>query len=184
VQEKEYYEQFPNLKVRWQPKAWADESIMFDYMVDFRRQTLHKGDVAILLDNHGSQQTDRIRNLMHVLDMEAVYTPPNCTDCVSPVDRNIGVWLKHRVYKMQNDELDMPENRNWPLPAKEGGLTAAQKRMHTARWMAQAWEEFKKSEQHNCRSAFVDTGVLIAADGSENHLIKLWPKAPAGHYKF
>ena len=74
--EKAFYEQFDDVKVRWQPKAWADESIMIDYVRDFRMQTIDKGEVALVLDNHGSQQTPRMRNMM---DIEYVLTPPNCT---------------------------------------------------------------------------------------------------------
>jgi ABC-type glycerol-3-phosphate transport system substrate-binding protein len=30
--EKAFYALYPDVKVRWQPKAWADESIMIDYI--------------------------------------------------------------------------------------------------------------------------------------------------------
>ena len=184
AEEKAFYDQFPDVKVRWQPKAWADESIMLDYIRDLRAQTIDKGEIALVLDNHGSQQTTRMRNMMKMLDIEYILTPPNCTDCVSPVDRNVGVWIKERVYKMQNEELDQPQNRNWPMAAGKGGLTKSEKRMHTVRWIAKAWNDFKVTERHNCNAAFVDTGILIAVDGTEDHLIKLWPKADTGMYTF
>jgi hypothetical protein len=184
AEEKAFYDQFPDVKVRWQPKAWADESIMIDYIRDLRAQTIDKGEIALVLDNHGSQQTTRMRNMMKMLDIEYILTPPNCTDCVSPVDRNVGVWIKERVYKMQNEELDQPQNRNWPMAAGKGGLTKSEKRMHTVRWIAKAWNDFKVTERHNCNAAFVDTGILIAVDGTEDHLIKLWPKADTGMYTF
>ena len=88
------------------------------------------------------------------------------------------------MYKYQHEELALPENRNWPLKVADGGLSKSEKRMHTVRWMAKAWGEFKQNEQHNCTSAFVGTGVLIAKDGSEDHLIRLWPKALPGMYVY
>jgi hypothetical protein len=175
---------YPNVIVRWQPKAWADESIMLDYIRDFRLQTIAKGNVALFLDNHGSQQTTRMRNMMKMLDIEYIFTPANCTDCVSPVDRNVGVWLKNRVYRFQDEEMDLYENRNWSLAAGKGGLTKSEKRMHIVRWMSKAWKDFQTTEQHNCKASFVDTGILIAQDGSEDHLIRLWPKAKNGEYVF
>ena len=84
--------------------------------------------------------------MMKMLDIEYICTPANCTDCVSPVDRNVGVWLKNRVYQQQNDELSLPQNRNWPMPANKGGLTKSEKRMHTVRWMSQAWKDFQATE--------------------------------------
>jgi hypothetical protein len=182
--EKAFYARYPDVKVRWQPKAWADESIMIDYIRDFRWQTIDKGEVALVLDNHGSQRTTRMCNMMKMLDIEYILTPANCTDCVSPVDRNVGVWLKNRAYHLQNEDLSRPENRNWPMPAGKGGLTKSEKRMHTVRWMSQAWKDFQATERHNCKAAFVGTGILIAKDGSEDHLIRLWPKAAEGAYAF
>lgn len=122
--------------------------------------------------------------MREMLDIECVFTPANCTDCVSPVDRNVGVWLKRRVYQMQEDELELPENRNWGMPVALGGLTTMAKRKHTVRWISQAWSDFQAYHQNNCTAAFVDTGILTALDGSEKHKIKLWPKADEGQYTF
>ena len=74
----------------------------------------------------------------------------------------------------------MPANKVGLTP----GLTRSEKRMHIVRWISQAWKDFKANERHNCNAAFVDTGILIAADGTEDDLIKLWPKAERGMYKF
>ena len=179
-----YAATYPDVKVRWQAKAWADQDIILDYLRDFRRQTLHKGEVALVMDNHGSQHTDHVRGVMHFLDILDVYTPANCTDCVSPVDRNIGQWLKQRVYQLQEDEMDLPENSHWALAVEQGGLGKPQKRQLVVKWVAQAWGELKEHRQHCINSAFVDTGVLIAKDGSEDHLIRLRPGAAYGEYVY
>jgi hypothetical protein len=183
--EKEMYERnFPGVRIRWQHKAWADEEICMDYMVDFRKQTLEKGDVALVMDNHGSQATPAVRSVMHFLDIKDIFLPANCTDCISPVDRNIGQWIKQRVYQMQEAELDLDENRNWPLPVAQGGLGTAQKRMHIVRWVDAAWKEMKQERQHCINRAFVDSGILIAKDRSEDHLIRLRPGDPDGLYTY
>jgi hypothetical protein len=184
-EEKQLYENdFPDVKIRWQSKAWADENICIEFMTDFRRQTLAKGEVALVLDNLGSQQTPMIRAIMHFLDIKAIFLPANCTDCVSPVDRNIGQWIKQRAYQIQEAELDKPENRHWPLPTKKGGLTAAQKRKLIVRWVNQAWSEMKVTRQHCINKAFVDSGILIAKDRSEDVLIRLRPGDPEGTYTY
>lgn len=183
--EKEYYAtNFPNVKVRWQKKAWADEAVCLDYIVDFREHTARKGEVALIMDRHGSQSTERIIDLMKAFDVRPIFTPAGCTDCVSPVDRNIGMRIKDRVYKIQDLEMDLDENRNWALPAKEGGLGDPGKRKLIVRWLSQVWTDFQREEKHMLLSAFTTTGCLIAKDGSENHLIRLWPTAPEGAYNF
>ena len=182
-QELDLYAQHPNVKVRWQKKAWADHGICLDYILDFREQTIGKGPVALFMDRHGSQQTPMVRMVMDILDIKYVFTPANCTDCVSPVDRNVGQALKQKIYKMQEHELDLEGNEHWRLPVKEGGLEAWQKRTMIVAWVDRAWEELKK-ERHLLLSSFVETGILISKDGTEDHLIKLHPKHTQGMYKY
>ena len=72
------------------------------------------------------------------------------------------------------------------MPANKGGLAKSEKRMHTVRWMSQAWKDFQATElQLYNTAAFFDTGILIACDGSADDLIRLWPKADmAEQYAF
>ena len=182
--EKDFMIEYPSVKIRWQPSAWADEDICMDYIRDFRVATVEKGDVALVMDQHSSQHTPLAQTVMYFLDIKPIFTPANCTDCVSPVDRNVGVWIKNRIFEMQEEEMCLARNRDWSLPANKGGLTVSQKRMLIVRWVATAWEEMKRNRQRVIRSAFVDTGVLVAKDGSENDLIRLWPDAPLGMYNY
>ena len=174
-----YYESLPNLNVRWQKKAWADTQVMLDWLVAFRGSTLHKGEVALLMDNHGSQRVDEFCAMAELLHIKIVYTPANCTDCVSPVDRNVGAWLKQRAYALQDEELE--DSDDW---THEDGISVPDKRMLCAKWLNQAWAELKEDHPHLLDSAFVDTGICIAADGSENALVRLRPKDAQGEYDF
>lgn len=183
-EEHEFYARYPNVKVRWQRKAWADELICLDYIIDLRTHTAAKGDIALIMDNHSAQSTERLQNFMQMFDINYVYTPAGCTDCVSPIDRNVGVWLKNRVYEMQEDEMDQPGNDCWALPSKHGGLTKKEKRMLVVRWMSQAWEDMKRDRPELLTAAWVQSGCLVAKDGSENHLIKLYPGQPEGAYSY
>ncbi len=179
-----YRRKYPDVKIRWQRKAWADEPLCMDYLIDFREATLHKGDVAMIMDGHASQCTPRCKELMDTFKIKYVLTPAGCTDCVAPVDRNCGVWIKNRVYELQEDEMDQSGNRNWAQASKEGGLSTSEKRMHVVRWVSQAWKEFKRDHQSTILAAFVDTGALQAKDGSEMSFVRLTPKAQFGSYSF
>jgi hypothetical protein len=179
AEELAYYDTMADLKIRWQKKAWADTQVMLDWLIDFRASTLHKGEVALLMDNHGSQRVDEFCTLAELLHIKLVYTPANCTDCVSPVDRNVGAWLKQRAYALQDQELD--DDDTW---SHEEGLSKPDKRKLCAKWLNQAWQELKTEHRHLLDSAFVDTGICIAADGSQNRLIRLRPKDEPGQYDF
>ena len=180
-EEKDFYAaQFPDINIRWQAKAWADSPVMMDWLMDFREQTLAKGEVALLMDNHGSQRIDEFRTTAELMNVNVVYTPANCTDCVSPVDRNVGKWIKDRAYQLQEDELDTDD---WD---GDEALSTGDKRKLSVKWIAQAWRELRDdvNRQHLLDSCFVDTGVCITCDGSENSKIKLYPNAQLGEYDY
>ena len=92
-----HYAALPGIRVRFQDKAWADEGVILDYLCDFRRDTQDVGEVMLGMDNHGSQQTPLCRALMEYLHMVPVYTPPNCTDVVSPCDHHVGRHLQVKL---------------------------------------------------------------------------------------
>ena len=118
--EQAFYKNHPEIKVRWQHKAWADEEVIFDYLMDFREQTMDKGEVVLFMDNHGSQRTPLVQLTMEALDIKPIFFPANCTDCVSPVDRNIGAWLKRKVYMYQEEELEDHEYWSFTVCGRRG----------------------------------------------------------------
>ena len=174
AEERAHYASLPNIRVRWQKSAWADESIMLDYFRDFRLDTINDGEVLLGMDRHGSQKTTACRAFMALTHIVPAFTPPNCTDCTSPVDHHIGQTLKTMIADKYDRDYERDED-SWHLPKKQGGLGDARKRMLVAQWASEAWAEFKTcpKRQQQVRDAFVKTGFLIAADGSENHLIEL-----------
>ena len=80
-EEKAAYAALPNITVRWHDKAWANESIILDYLVDFREATMHLGEVLLGMDNHGPQRTPACETfIMELFRIVAAFTPANCTD--------------------------------------------------------------------------------------------------------
>ena len=185
-EEKKFYESLPNVNVRFQPKAWADEGICIEYLTDFREKTadLGLGEVLLGMDNHGSQATPFCRKFMDELGIVPAYTPPGCTDCLSPVDHHVGQTVKRIIGREYETAFDANEDA-WLLPKKEGGLGDMKKRLLVAEWVSKAWAEVTSQYHHLIRIAFVKTGFLVAMDGSENGLIELHKtEYPAGSYDF
>jgi hypothetical protein len=172
-----HYLSLPNIRIRFQPKAWADEIVIRDYVCDFRKDTLELGEVMLGMDHHGSQQTGMVRTLMDYLDIFGVYTPANCTDVVSPCDHHVGKHLQSLLaqrFEQKYDECQVL----WD----EDGLRQSQKRMLLATWASEAWAEMSEpSGQKLMTAAFVETGFLLAKDGSENSKVKMGQK---GEYDF
>ena len=48
-EEIKFYASLPNVNVRFQPKAWADEGICIEYITDFREKTADLGLGEVLI---------------------------------------------------------------------------------------------------------------------------------------
>ncbi len=69
-----------------QPNAWADSHVMLDWADQFDADTagLQLPEKLLGMDNHGAQQTDQFKTKLQTMNTTPVYTPPDCTDCISP----------------------------------------------------------------------------------------------------
>ena len=167
-EERSCYDSLQNVVVRFQENAWADERVAMQYLETFRESTLHQGEVLLGMDNHGAQSTALCREFMAHMGIVPAYTPANCTDCVSPVDKNVAETLKKLIRKKYSSEFALHRDE-WNV-----GLPESEKRQKVALWASEAWTEFCRDHQDCIKSAFVKTGFLLAKDGSENSKVCLW----------
>jgi hypothetical protein len=180
--ELDYYKTLTNIDVVFQANAWADERVCLDYLLSFRKATVELGEVLLGMDRHSAQYTDACQQFMHFFRIFALYTPPDCTDVVSPVDDNVGQYFKRRMGEKFDDEHEEMQDV-WGAE-----LSASDRRMLMCKWASEVWQEICDDEER-CetliRRAFVRCGFLVAKDGSENDLIELdgWSGQPGG-YKY
>ena len=148
--------------------AWLDQ---------FNEDTAAIGQELLLgMDNHGAKQTQAFRAKLQLSNKVAAYTPPDCTDHLSPCDHHVGERLKKMMSVFYKAELDT-NRQAWCC---DDPLAAEDRRMKMATWLTGAWSVLR-TETAFIRSAFVSTGFLIAKNGSENHLIKV---PGIDHYTF
>ena len=128
------------------------------------------------MDNHSAQRTQDMFELYHKLGMVPLFTAANCTDCISPVDHHIGRHIQKYMARCYQEELQSrPEI--WIASSEDQDLedanwsSAMERRILMAQWLSKAWDDLTQNHSHMITKAFVDTGFLIAKDGSEDHLI-------------
>lgn len=95
-----------------------------------------------------------------------MYTPVNYTDVTAPVDHHVGARFKNIVKDLYIRDFAAHINE-WMEH-----LTAGQRRMYIAEWVAEAWA-ILKDDAPFFKSVFQSTGFCNAQDGTENHLIKV-----------
>lgn len=171
TEEKAYYAKLDNIIVRFNEKAWSDESTAMETLEEFRKQTLHLGEVLLGMDGHKAQITPFCRAFMDHMGIRYAITTPNCTDLISPVDRHVGATIKSKIYAKYK-KAHKTNKHLWTRPEAKGGLSASRKRVLVATWVSEAWKEACRDNQHCIERAFVETGFLLAKDGSDRHEIR------------
>jgi hypothetical protein len=182
-----FYRSLPNVVIRWQRKAWADEKICLEYLETFRWITEELGEVLLGADNLAAQSTAGCRAFMKMLDISPAWTPTECTDCVSPVDHNVGAWFQSFMKQKWDKLIDNDVGLDAEVDDLQHLSTSA-RRMLLAQWLPDAWDKLNDPEENLLESliwpAFVQTGFCVAQDGSENSKIKLDGWTGPGFYDF
>jgi hypothetical protein len=160
-------------RIFYQTKAWADGDFMMMWLETFAfdvRDIIEEDGFVILgMDGHGAQMTRRFQERCRELDIIPIYTPPNCTDVVAPVDAGCGATLKSLSNILY--QADYEKNHNI---YEDEGIADKEKRMQAAMRVVAAWSVMKEDNQHLILQSFVKTGWFpLAPDGSEDHLVKI-----------
>ena len=177
--EQEIYDGLTNIRVSFQKNAWADEQFcqedILNVAADIEAAGLGQKEILIGMDNHGAQRTDSILKLYEELGMIPLFTAANCTDCISPVDHHIGRHIQKYMSRCYAAEVAANPGI-WIASSEDQEIedanssSAMERRILMAQWLSKAWEDLTVDHSNMISSwAFVDTGFLVAQDGSEDH---------------
>jgi hypothetical protein len=188
--EKALYAALENIRVAFQPNAWADEQFCEEEIMkvaaDLEAAGI-TGEILIGMDNHAAQRTPRMVANYQSLGMMPVYTSANCTDCISPVDHHVGRFIQNhmgRSYKTAietNPDIWMSDSDNLDDP---DCTSAMSRRMLMAQWLSEAWKELTSEHSHLIDTAFVRTGFKLALDGSDDHKMEIQGWSSLSPYSF
>jgi hypothetical protein len=181
--EKDYYASVADkVFVGFQRNGWADGKFMMRWLREcFFEDTRHiEEEVCLAMDQHGAQMTDEFQEEMALNSVFPLYTPADCTDCVSPCDHHIGQAIKKVVAQLYKAELALRGKRWWTEILNTSG-----RRMLMTKWVLIAWEALQQ-DRSSLLASFVNTGLLVPKDGSRDHLIALEGLEPEidGPYQF
>ncbi|KAK3261026.1 hypothetical protein CYMTET_30049 [Cymbomonas tetramitiformis] len=122
-------------------------------------------------DRLGSQVDEKYRRQLRVLsNTTAEYGEADCTDLVQVVDDSrVENQLKTYVKEERNTFLESSDTAfdEWEF------ASASHKRIMYTHWCGDAYEKLITEKNHNINQAYIDKGMTLAADGSEDHLLKL-----------
>jgi hypothetical protein len=188
--ERALYASLTNIRVAFQPNAWADEQFCEEEILKVAADLTEAGvtgEIMIGMDNHAAQRTARMLTLYGTLGMVPVFTAANCTDCISPVDHHIGRFIQNHMGASYRDAVERaPEiwisaTEDLDDPNCRGAMA---RRMLMAQWLADAWTELTTNHSHMIDAAFVKTGFKLAMDGSDDHKVQIQGWSALEPYSF
>ena len=104
-------------------------------------------EFALGMDQHGAQKTTAYQKRLHALKVFGLYTPAGCTDVTAPVDHQLGLQLKRMMGAFY--DLEYKQNRGkWQKPARDGGLTASERRILLATWLGASWQMMRADSEY------------------------------------
>jgi hypothetical protein len=190
--EKALYGNLNNVRVAFQPNAWADELFCADEILKVAADLESAGidgEVLVGMDNHSAQRTPTMLDLYTSLGMVPVFTAANCTDCISPVDHHIGYFIQSHMGRSYRASMEA-EQDIWIAGSGSDEIedptcgAAMQRRMLMAKWLSEAWSDLCNNHSNMIETAFVKTGFKLANDGSEDDRIELQGWAGTKKYTY
>jgi len=104
------YKGLTNIRVAFQKCAWADEQFCCENILDVCKDLINAGykedeEILVDMDNYSAQRTEKMMRMYRELGLHPLFTPPGCTDCVSPIDHHVGRHLQQYMAKKYQEEI-------------------------------------------------------------------------------
>jgi hypothetical protein len=177
----------PNVHVRFQKKAWADdalcEEVAGEEIAEATEEARARGERSVVFfDNLSGQTTlEHKRKLNRKAKADRHLLPTNTTGELMHVDDGIGAAFKNRLGVEMDTYLEGDGNlESWVAGPKEGGLKAWEKRVLVTNLAAAAWD--KLCATYDFEASALRLGLLMTIDGSNDDKIK--PQGLGETYSF
>ena len=162
----------PDVHVRFQSKAWADEALCAEYArvevaeITAEARAAGRESVAIFDNLHGHTTQTHLANLARN-QCKRHLLPGNTTDELQLVDAGVGHALKTEMAHLHDSWLAQDSN----LEMWTGSFPMWRKRVLITQLAAQAWDRL--CSNFDFEAAATRLGMRMTADGSGDDLIQV-----------
>jgi hypothetical protein len=132
---------------------WSDVvvgKVLFEHLRERWGRDFYKRRYLFLSDNHGSHQTEKALAACYDNAIYPAFTPPNFTSHWSLIDDYVGTAARAIVYQKAED---YEEHYFKQKPDGDGAVAAGERRVLSARWWNEAFDELKDSSAKEKRVA-------------------------------
>ncbi|CCE34825.1 uncharacterized protein CPUR_08764 [Claviceps purpurea 20.1] len=168
--EKQFYSD--EVEVHYNSAAYNNEDLMCDWLNRHFRDRADSEPYLLVMDVATFHKTPKILALLKELNIVPAMIPPGCTGMLQPLDTAINApfktWLRNltEIYVAKRVREEK-ESGKVPQP-----WSVSDKRVMTTHVVKDAIE-ILKDRSDMVKKAFLDVGISIKPDGSEDHLINI-----------
>jgi hypothetical protein len=160
----------PGVNVHFSSTAYNNGKLFLEW-IDKELKPILEGDTMLVMDVATFHKTDAVRNrLKNELPHYVLPTmiPGGLTCLVQPLDTAVNSMYK----KLLQDRIDQYVT-DWEKRRGEDNWTVKDKRIMLTHVVAEAWVTVYTDKKPIQIRSFLNNGISINPDGSENHLIKI-----------
>lgn len=157
----------PRVLVQFNPNAYANESVLVNWIIDMLVPALPSGPRLLALDVAKFHKTDAVLDTLRSHDIIPAMIPPGCTGLMQPLDVAVNKPLKDILRALVEDALDLYENRSGEDLRESSRPSAVEdRRVLVQHCLADAWEIFCTTKRELIVSSFRKVGLALPIDGS------------------
>jgi hypothetical protein len=160
----------PDVVVEFDKEACNNEDL-FPHWIDKQLQPTLEGDTMLVMDVASFHKTDTVRARLQK-ELPAYVLPamiPGGLTCLlQPLDTAVNSMFK----KLLQDAVDQYIS-NWEKEHQGQAWAVKDKRIMMTNVVAKVWHTVCTEKQDLIVKSFIDTGIAIRPDGSQNHLVNI-----------
>ena len=158
----------PDITVEFNKTAYNNEALFNQWMdEEYASAIIGMEEVLLVMDVATFHKTDAIKKRLKELKTTLALIPPGLTSFLQPLDTAVNapfkVWLEEFVDVYVTEKEQQNPNIKW---------TVSDRRVMITWTVAQAVCRLEEKSDL-VRQAFIQTGISIRPDGSQNYLIKI-----------
>ena len=157
----------PRVVVQFNPNAYANKSVLVNWITDMLVPALPSGPRLLALDVAKFHKTDAVLDTLRSHDIIPAMIPPGCTGLMQPLDVAVNKPLKDILRVLVEDALDLYEQRMGEDLRESSRTSAVEDRwVLVQRCLADAWETFCTTKRELIVASFRKVGLALPIDGS------------------
>lgn len=158
----------PRIDVEYNDTAYNNETLIAAWLDKYVRGHIGGRPALLIWDAFRSHKTRKVLDMIKEMDLIAAIIPGGLTGLIQPLDTHcnklIKGLLRDETEKYEEEFEASPTFTKW---------TVSDKRIMSTLVAARALDRFYNEKKHIIQKSFVDLGLAIPPDGSQDHLIRI-----------